>query len=124
MSNTFRHWLEMKFLEWQRNQGGRKTVLQFAEYIGSSQQTVSTWLNGTREPQGDNVRKLADKLGLEVYDALGLERPDPMLHYIQKNWDDLPMEVQREILEKAEAYAAKNGTKNKKPVSRRKAHET
>jgi len=120
----FRQWFEFQYLEWQRNQGGRKTVMQFAEYLGTSQQTVSNWLNGSREPMGDNIRKIADRLGLEVYDVLGLDRPDPMLHYIQKHWDKLPIEVQHEILEKAEAYAADNGTKHKKSISRRKASET
>lgn len=117
----FRQWIEMKYLEYQRNSGGRKTVLQFAEHLGVSQQTLSNWMNETRTPQGDNVRKIADKLGLEVYDVLGLERPDPILFYIQKHWDELPEEAQRALLEQAEEYVAYNERKNSPTRSTRKS---
>lgn len=75
MTKTFRQFLEENFLQWQMTTGGRKTVYEFAEYIGVGQSTISTWWNETRIPQGDNIRKLAEKLGLEVYDVLGLSRP-------------------------------------------------
>jgi transcriptional regulator with XRE-family HTH domain len=118
----FRQWLELKFLEWQRNQGGRKTVLQFADYLGVSQQTVSSWWNSPKIPQGDNIRKLADKLGLEVYDVLGLERPDPFLHYLIKQWEKLPEEAQDALLEIAESYADED--RPKRIFSRRKKGTT
>jgi transcriptional regulator with XRE-family HTH domain len=118
----FRQWLEIKFLEWQRNQGGRKTVLQFADFLGVSQQAVSSWMNGTRLPQGEYLRKLADKLGLEVYDVLGLERPDPLLYYLTKHWDEFPENVQNAILDQAEKYA--NEDRPKRPFSRRKKGTT
>jgi len=118
----FRQWLELKFLEWQRNQGGRKTVLQFAEFLGVSQQAASSWMNGTRLPQGDYLRKLADKLGLEVYDVLGLERPDPFLHYFIKHWEKLPEEAQDALLEIAESYADED--RPKRIFSRRKKGTT
>lgn len=72
----FSQFLEMKFLEWQQSQGGRKTVNEFAAYIGVSKSTISTWWNENRSPEGENVQKLAKKLGIEVYDVLGLPRPD------------------------------------------------
>lgn len=112
-TRNFRQWLEFKFLEWQRNQGGRQTVLQFAKYLGVSQQTVSNWWNDEEvKPQGDNIIKLADKLGLEVYDVLGMPRPDPALYYIQKHWDDLPPELQSQLLAKAKGYAEDNDRKS------------
>ena len=118
----FRQWLELKFLEWQRNQGGRKTVLQFADYLGVSQQTVSSWWNSPKIPQGDNIRKLADKLGLEVYDVLGLERPDPFLHYFIKHWEKLPEDAQDALLDMAESYAKED--RPKRMFSRRKKGTT
>jgi len=30
---NFRQFLEYKFIEWQQQQGGRKTVGEFAEYV-------------------------------------------------------------------------------------------
>lgn len=115
----FRQWLEMKYLDWQRRQGGRKTVLQFAEYLDVSQQTLSNWLNETRKPQGDNVRKLADKFGLEVYDVLGLERPNADMFYLQSIWDELSPEDRREIMDKARKSAHENENISTAPKKRR-----
>lgn len=108
---TFRQFLELKFLEWQRESGGRKTVLEFAKHIGVSQQTISMWWNGERLPEAANIQKLAKRLGLEVYDVLGLPRPDEQLHYVQKLWDLLNPEERRALREQAEKYAAKNDAK-------------
>lgn len=105
---NFRQFLEMKFLEWQQDSGGRKTVLEFAKHIGVSQSTISTWWNGDRIPEGVNVQKLARVLGLEVYDALNLPRPDENLHYVQKAWERLSPEERRTLREQAEKYAEKN----------------
>jgi len=64
----FRQFLELKYLEWQQQSGGRKTVEEFADHLGIGRTTLSMWLNkNERVPQGDNIRKLADKLGLDVY---------------------------------------------------------
>jgi len=107
LNMKFRQFLELKFLEWQRGEGGRKTVKQFAKYLGVSQQSVSSWWNETRIPQGDNVQKLANKLGLEVYDVLGLPRPDADLHYLQQAWENIPTAARRAIREQAEKYQKK-----------------
>lgn len=83
----FSKFLEFKYLEWQQNVG-RKTVKEFAAYIGVSTSTISTWWNEDRVPEGENIQKLASKLGIEVYDSLDLPRPDPDLLYIQQNWSN------------------------------------
>lgn len=105
---TFRQFLELKFLEWQQESGGRKTVLEFAKHLGVSQQSVSNWWNGDRVPEGANVQKLAKRLGLEVYDVLNLPRPDADLHYLTREWDNLPPDVRRALREQAEKYATQN----------------
>ena len=110
--NSFRTWLELNYIEWQKNEGGRKTVKEYAEYLGTTQSTLSSWLNETRKPQEENIRKIADKLGLEVYDVLGLERPDPILHLINKYWDDLPPDIQEAITRKVEGYISANESKD------------
>lgn len=73
---NFPQYLEYKYLEWQQVVGERKTVRQFAEYIGVSASSITMWWKGKRVPEGDNVRRLADKLGIEVYDVLEIPRPD------------------------------------------------
>ena len=92
---TFPEFLERKFLEWQQQQGRRQTIADFAGFLGVSQAVVSMWLNGSRKPNVPSVQLLAREFGLEVYDALGLPRPDESLHYLQQHWDDLPPEQQR-----------------------------
>ena len=58
---NFSRFLELKFLEWQQREGGRKTVKEFAAYIGVSQSTISTWWNEDRKPEGENLRKLGEE---------------------------------------------------------------
>ena len=69
------------------------------------------WWNGGRLPEAANVQKLAKKLGLEVYDVLGLPRPDADLHYLQQHWDDLSPEARRALREQAEEFSTKNEAK-------------
>ena len=99
---TFPEFLEHKFLEWQQQQGRRQTIADFAGFLGVSQAVVSMWLNGSRKPNVPSVQLLAREFGLEVYDALGLPRPDESLHYLQQHWDDLPPEQQRALRELCE----------------------
>lgn len=119
MNKNFRQFLEGKYLEWQQREGGRKTVFEFAEYLGVSQSTVSTWWNETRMPQGDNIRKLAAKLGLEVYDVLGLPRPDEDLFYLQSVWDELTPEIRRAIKLEVKGYAERNEQRRNRPKNKR-----
>lgn len=76
---TFSQYLEMKYLEWQQKQGGRKTIAEFAAYLGIAQTTASSYMNGVRKPEGEKLQRIAEKLGIEVYDVLGVQRPDPDL---------------------------------------------
>jgi len=101
----------MKFLEWQQKTGGRRTVKQFAEYIGVGQTTVSGWWNEGRKPEGDNVSKLARLFGTDVYDVLGLPRPEENLLYIQSNWDQLSARERKAIRDMAEKYVTSNNKK-------------
>jgi transcriptional regulator with XRE-family HTH domain len=102
---TFHYWLEQKFLEWMTRERQRKTVTAFADYIGVTQSMMTRYLNGQMIPTGDNVHKLAARLGPEVYDLLGLARPDPETQYIIRHWDKLPPEEQKRFREMVEKYA-------------------
>jgi len=68
-------WLNRKFLEWQNQTGERKSWKSFAVYLGVSPQSLSTWVNTPTDPQGDNLHILASKLGDEIYEILGVEKP-------------------------------------------------
>jgi len=39
-----------------------------------------------------------------VYDALEMERPDPLLRYIETNWENLKPEQQKAIHEEVTKY--------------------
>ena len=114
----FSQYLELKFLEWQRNEGGRKTVKEFAGFIGVSQSTISSWWNGIRVPEGENIRKLEKKLGFEVYDVLGLPRPDEDLAYISQHWDTISAEFRRKFRKEVEEQLDNEQSK-RVPKSRR-----
>ena len=78
---TFHDWLERKYIEWKGET--QRNFSQFAVYLGVSQPTVSGWMNETRkQPNMPRIiNSLAAKLGPEIYDILGIERPgdDPTL---------------------------------------------
>lgn len=84
---------------------GRKLSLDdFAEMLGCSPSTLSHWMNGRRKPGHEYIKKLEELFGMEVYDALELDRPDPLLRYIETNWENLKPEQQKAIHEEVEKY--------------------
>lgn len=99
----FSDWLRGKFTAWQAQSSAPKTVVDWSIFLGVSQPNLSRWLNGKSKPDGINLERLADKLGLEVYDRLGLVRPnvDTRLNLINKAWDLLPESLKNEFAEKA-----------------------
>ncbi|MBX3002344.1 MAG: helix-turn-helix transcriptional regulator [Anaerolineales bacterium] len=98
----FPAWLEQKYIEWQSARGKRATLAQFADHLGLSAPLLSHYLNGIRKPTRENTRKLAQRLGPEVYDILGLQHPDPKLRFITRNWSQLTAEQQQQLLAAAE----------------------
>lgn len=62
------------------------------------------WMNGTRRPGPEMLTSLARKLGLDVYDSLDLEKPDPKLFFITQHWDELPGDVQKKIADETGKY--------------------
>ena len=118
MSKEMANWLMEKYLDWQRDAGELKTAAEFAAYIGVSQPTISMWLSGKREPHGKNVDKLAAKFGPEIYDILGLARPDPDLQPLLSAYDDMDPEARQSllrILESEEQFSLVAGLMNNTP---------
>ena len=73
---TQTEWFLQKFREWELKTSRKQTESAFAKYLGVKPPTLNRWTNGNATPQGENLRLLARKLGPEVYDILGLVRPD------------------------------------------------
>lgn len=70
---NFSGWLNEKFLEWEKSKGSRQNYSAYARYLGVKQPTLTRWLNDDNPPEGENLSKLADKYGVEVFDVLGIE---------------------------------------------------
>lgn len=101
-------WLDKKFLDWQYQQGGSRTLTEFADWLGIPQSSLSNYMTGFRAPNEKAAYKLGAKLGWEIFDLLGLQRPDPLLQLITSLWDDIPEEKQKELADEARMMAEEN----------------
>jgi len=109
--------LERAFLEYRIRQTRHRlsvSLNSFANYMDFSPPIVNLWLNGSRLPTQGNVEriipKLVELLDLEVYDFLGLPRPDPDLQRLSQVWPRIPKEYRQELANQGEKYAAENGS--------------
>lgn len=72
-------------------------------------------MNGDRIPRDEDViRKLAVRLGLEIYDILGMDRPDPDLFYLQEHWEELSPEFRRRVIHEGREDIARIESKRPK----------
>ena len=46
---TFPEWINKMFVEWQAKQGKRKTIEEFAVYLGISRPLLNMWMNGNKK---------------------------------------------------------------------------
>lgn len=106
--SEFSDWITRKFVEWQATQGRRKTIEEFATFIGVSRPLVNMWMNANQKPGKENIKLLAKIFGVDVYDALNMDRPNPYLERANQSWEFIPEERQKQIAEEAEQYAAQN----------------
>lgn len=119
VNQQVKQWMEQQFLAWQMREGGRKTVTEFARYLGVTRNSLNNWILRGQEPSGDNLETIARKMGPEIYDVLGLTRPDPELQRINSVWDDLSPRERLRLAESAEEYA---GRRRRPADSRASAH--
>lgn len=102
-----------KYLDWQKQSGRSQAQGKFAAYLGVSASSLSDWLNGAYAPSGaKNISALAEKLGPEVYDVLGLARPaaargDETDEKISEITQHLSDEDKREVLAYVESLIRK-----------------
>jgi transcriptional regulator with XRE-family HTH domain len=104
----YNDWLINKFGEWERKTGRRQSYSAFARYLGVKQSSLSQWLAGNYPPADDNLRKIANKLGFEIYDILGIARPDPLDEF-QAWLESLAENDQAQALDRLEDVLRKRG---------------
>ena len=111
MQETLANWLNDQFLKWEIAQGKRQTISAFARYLGVPQSSLSSWMAGAYEPSGENLLKIAQKLGREIYEILGIESPpiaNPEIIQLAEKWDYLSEDDRKRILN-----IAKKGNQSK-----------
>jgi len=106
---TFGAYLRQRFHEWTGRVMGREgripSQAEFAKWLSVPTTSLSVWMNDIRTPSGESVDKLAEKLGVEVYDRLGVPRRMPRnkkLYFLATIWDKLPQAAQNELYERAQ----------------------
>jgi transcriptional regulator with XRE-family HTH domain len=113
--SPFSSFLERRYLEWQIEQGERISQAEFARLMGVSRASLTMWMNGTHLPDLESAKKIASVLGPEVFEILGLPRPNPYLQKINQVFERLSPEHQQKLAEDAERYEANNISKTPKP---------
>ncbi len=91
-------WLEEKFLEWEKSEGGRQTYYTFARFLDVGHSKLALWMSGTTEPQGDDLALVASKLGPEIYEILNTPPPSSPLAEITANFHLLPAALQTRLV--------------------------
>ena len=72
---TFSEWLLNKFFEWQIQSKERKTLTEFAQYLGVKQNTLYGWLHYGFLPNLKHIKILFKKFDFDIYSLLGLPVP-------------------------------------------------
>lgn len=105
---NFRDFINKKFLEWQFKYGERKTVDEFARFLGVKRSLLSMWMSGKRQPGATYKTQLIKVLGDEAAVFFG---EDPRLFFINQNWENASEELQRSIHEQMQKELGKNEAK-------------
>jgi len=110
----FGRWFREKYARWRRDAVIANPELEFgqqdfAQWLGISQSLTSFYMGGQRVPRQEMLGILAAKLGDEIYDILGYERPDRDKITIDREWPGLPVELRADIARMvAEAVQARD----------------
>ncbi len=111
-NDAFKDWLFLKFQEYQRkNKGGQKrlpSIGDFAEYVGISRSLMSQLIRGKRPATKKTADLLAPILGDKVYTVSGLPIPDSDLKLVNQQWEILPDQARRKIVEIVHEFAPSN----------------
>ncbi len=85
---SFAYWLRRRYASWrygpfniQRVFHPERRISLFSQWLGIDLDLLVGWMSGERpDPNSEDFRKMALKLGPNVYDRLGLPRPAQRTH--------------------------------------------
>jgi hypothetical protein len=94
---TFPEWFEQKYAEWERAQSGRQSYYNFARYLDVNHTALAQWVSGVSQPGGDDLAKIASKLGGEIYSLLGILPPGGQLQNLASSLASLPLALRQRM---------------------------
>ncbi len=94
---TAQDWLNQKFVEWEKSQGRKQSYYAFARYLEASQSGLAQWMTGSSVPSGEDLLNIAGKLGPEIYDVLGLPRPNAEVQRLTVSFANLPPDIRQRL---------------------------
>ncbi len=116
-------WFDQKYVQWRAQQKEKRAgIIDFANYLGVSRSTLNSWMLRGVKPEGDNLRLIGEKYP-DLYDLLGLVRPNPVIEKIMKtvtriaSEDDLLAALA--FIEKLERRQQGNGERRDEEQTRR-----
>src|SRR5512142_2270255 len=94
---TVKDWLNQKFVEWEKAQGHKQSYYAFSRYLEVSQSGLGQWMIGNGAPSGDDLLNIANKLGPEIYDILGLPRPNAEVQRLTVSCASMPPDIRQRL---------------------------
>jgi hypothetical protein len=94
---TLKDWLNLKFVEWEKAQGGRQSYYAFARYLEVGQSGLAQWMTGSANPAGEDLISISNKLGPEVYEVMGLPRPNSEVQRVTVSFASLPADIRKRL---------------------------
>lgn len=95
--SKFSAWFIKAYKRWSRSQPGEEDFLTFCDLLGYSPAKVMEWLHGESFPEGPEVLSIAGILGVNVYEVLDLQKPDPELLQIFYSFSHLTGEYRSKL---------------------------
>ncbi len=119
MKVMFAEWFNRKYSEWRGDEITQDySVSAFARYLGVNQQNVDDYLKGKSVPRSNKIiNRLVEKLGTEVYRALGLKinARDELIIEMNRLPPELYPELISQIRELRAAYNAVHAARKDNP---------
>lgn len=125
----FKDFLFDYFIEWEKQQPKKRSSYSaFSRWLSDNsyktvikQQLVSDWINGRYKPEDEKyLLVLAEKIGNEIYEVLGVEPPNPYLQKINSLFQYLSPKHQQQLADEAERYEAENHAKDRATASKQR----
>lgn len=108
MTKATKAFFEKHYRLWRNDQDrGKDTQGLYADYLDVKLDTLKNWINRGTTPSRDMAPQIAIKCDFEIYDLLGMPRPDPLLQIVMRGWERVPDAVQKEIVETIERAEAR-----------------